>query len=793
MHSSPAFLGWSRVVCRRRRQEATASLFGLYWTMRFLTGLMSLMMMAAVSVRGSLAPVPWPATDGLGRSLPMASETGGPRPDRTVALFYFLWLGPHAGAGGPWDVRKILEDDPLAMQKPDSPRWGPLHAPHHWGESIFGYYTTDDAYVLRKHAQMLSDAGVDTVVFDVTNQLTYRASYMALLKTWSAVRAEGGRTPQVAFLCPFWQPATVVRELWRELYEPGLHRDLWFQWDGKPLILADPARLATDVVSMSFDEQAVVLAPGGDGAGDGAGVLAQTFTADREWAAVAARIPTWGTSDGAASLTLRRGGPTGEVVATRRLERLVDNDWVRLSLPGLEAAGAFCLELSDGSGRVGWWSSPVSVIPGGQALVNGVAVAGGRSLRVEYADPAVELIRDFFSFRSPQPDYFRGPERPDMWSWLEVFPQHAFFNARGEKEQMSVGVGQNAVGRRLGSMSESAGARGRSFHRGARDQRPGAAALGLNFAEQFEHALREDPRALFITGWNEWIAGRHDEFAGIREPVMFVDQFDHEHSRDIEPMKGGHGDAYYYQLAAAIRRYKGTPALPEVMAEAPISVAGDFAQWKAVPGSLADDVGDTAHRSHPGYAGHTQYVNTSGRNDIVEAKTAGQGGQLAFYVRTRETLSPSSEPGWMWLLLDADANPATGWEGYDLMVNRTPPSNGRATVEKNTGGWNWEIVGSAPIRWEGVHLHLELPRALLTIDGASGRYFDFKWADHMPENGDLASWLDAGDCAPNGRFKYRVAAAGPVAGPAEGAKAGSAAGLGGGEAGKTLVNPPARD
>ena len=147
----------------------------------------------------------------------------------------------------------------------------------------------------------------------------------------------------------------------------------------------------------------------------------------------------------------------------------------------------------------------------------------------------------------------------------------------------------------------------------------------------------------------------------------------------------------------------------------------------------------------------------------------------------------------MWLLLDADANPATGWEGYDLMVNRTPPSNGRATVEKNTGGWNWEIVGSAPIRWEGVHLHLELPRALLTIDGASGRYFDFKWADHMPENGDLASWLDAGDCAPNGRFKYRVAAAGPVAGPAEGATAGPAAGSGGGEAGKTLVNPPARD
>jgi hypothetical protein len=25
---------------------------------------------------------------------------------------------------------------------------------------------------------------------------------------------------------------------------------------------------------------------------------------------------------------------------------------------------------------------------------------------------------------------------------------------------------------------------------------------------------------------------------------MFVDQFDQEHSRDIEPMRGGHGDDY---------------------------------------------------------------------------------------------------------------------------------------------------------------------------------------------------------------------------------------------------------
>jgi hypothetical protein len=35
---------------------------------------------------------------------------------------------------------------------------------------------------------------------------------------------------------------------------------------------------------------------------------------------------------------------------------------------------------------------------------------------------------------------------------------------------------------------------------------------------------------------------------GYSAPVVLVDEFDEEHSRDIEPIKDGHGDDYYYQL-----------------------------------------------------------------------------------------------------------------------------------------------------------------------------------------------------------------------------------------------------
>jgi len=67
----------------------------------------------------------WAATDALGRTLPGAEQTGAPRADRTVALFYFLWLGRH-GEAGPFDITEILKQDPLALGNKDSPLWGAM-------------------------------------------------------------------------------------------------------------------------------------------------------------------------------------------------------------------------------------------------------------------------------------------------------------------------------------------------------------------------------------------------------------------------------------------------------------------------------------------------------------------------------------------------------------------------------------------------------------------------------------------------------------------------------------------
>lgn len=682
----------------------------------------------------------WVATDDLGRAVPVYPQVSAPRADRTVGIFYFLWLGEHI-QGGPFDVTKILATDPDAMQKPDSPLWGPLHVPHHWGESLFNYYLTDDESVLRKHAQMLSDAGVDVVIFDVTNQITYRDWYRALLRVWAEARRLGNRTPQVAFLAPFWSPSKVVKELWHDLYQPGLHPELWFRWEGRPLILADPDLLFTGEENGRQNTPAELLADH---------TLGQSFTTERALLAVSARFATWHTTTGAVTLTVRSNGPTGAALASERFQNVGDNTWLTLSLKSPLPPGNYFLEASDPAGLVGWWSHTEDKFPRGTAFADGAAVSGDRTLRLSFTDVETQAIREFFTFRAPQPDYFRGQTKPNMWSWLEVYPQHTFTNVAGQKEQMSVGIAQNAVDGRLGSMSEP-GALGRSFHQGATDSRPDAVRLGLNVTEQWQRALREDPRFIFVTGWNEWIMGRFAEFNRVKLPVMFVDQFDQEHSRDIEPMRGGHGDDYYYQLVSYVRQYKGARPLPPALPQ-PITVDGRFDDWRDVRPEFRDTIGDPVQRNHRGWDPQVTYRNDTGRNDLVVAKISWDEKTAWFYVRTREPITAPQGTNWMLLWLDVDANSRTGWFGYDFVINHAAPGS----LARHVGNaFNWAAAGTVQWRLAGNEMELAIPWSALGLKSPPAM-LDFKWADNCVRVGDWTDFTLNGDTAPNDRFNYRA-------------------------------------
>ncbi len=567
--------------------------------------------------RGSLPPVTWDtysdtwvATDGLGRSLPTFEEVGPPRKNKTVGIFYYIWHEFHSRLALTTN-RRILDTTNFLRADPQNPPF--VGGTYWWSEPLFGYYNSSDPSVLRKHAQMLSDAGVDMLVMDASNDLAYWEQWLEIGDLYTRIRQTGQKTPQIAYL--FWASTpTILPEMLTRYYKPGIYQDLWFQWKGKPLVLADAPRIPAAI----------------------AGDVSKNFSLRTSWA--------WSHADG----------------------------WF-------------------GDGK-------------------------------------------------------------DRWPWLDNTPQkYGWHESADRPEQVVVSAGHHASTNRGRSLVKD-------IEPPTKDQRP---ALGLQFNEQWQHALKVDPQFLFITQWNEWIAGGYpSEKDGMpfdgrimkKGQRFFIDEYNPEFSRDVEPMKGGFGDNYYYQLVANIRRYKGVRPIPRVVSR-PIRIDGRFADWKAVSPEFRDTLDDAVHRDAWSWAWLRHYVNTSGRNDIRSAKVSSDTQNIYFYVRTRQKMTSSRDKNWMILYLDTDQNPKTGWLGYDVVLNRVSAG----TIEKNVGGaYRWKRLGSVPFRASGAEMELSVPRKML---GITGTIFDFKWADNCVLDASKAGWSDFtvnGDAAPNDRFNYRA-------------------------------------
>ena len=384
----------------------------------------------------------------------------------------------------------------------------------------------------------------------------------------------------------------------------------------------------------------------------------------------------------------------------------------------------------------------------------------GRPLLLAPPDGLTDEHKRFFTIRRSWAWTHRAGwfgDGRDKWPWLDHYPQKPGWHDRPERpEQVPVCTAQHATSNI-----------GRSFHDGSQPP-PGRTATdrGPCFAEQWRQALKVDPEFVFITGWNEWIAQRFLK-APRRAPgaflgrplkpgdTFFVDQYNQEFSRDIEPMHGGHGDNYYYQMAAGIRRFKGVRRRAKASAAKTIAL-GEADAWANVGPELLDDVGDTAARDHPGFDAAERYVNKTGRNDFDAMKVARDATTLYFLARTREPITPPAGSSWMVPLLDTDADGKTGWAGYDFAVNRRRDAQGTCSIERNAGGWKWAPAGLARLHVEGRELHLAVPRAAVGLAAGKGKLkLDFKWTDNLPAEPTPLDFIDKGDAAPNGRFNYR--------------------------------------
>lgn len=708
-----------------------------------------------------------PATDALGRHLPMYNEVGTPKTDKKVGLFYWTWHTDNLADFSPvLNITEILDQYPEAERDAAHPAWQGIEGGvFWWDEPLFGYYRTTDEWVLRKHAEMLADAGVDVVFFDCTNgSFTWKSSYTKLLEVWSQAREDGVQTPQIAFLLPFGPTdgaMSSLNELYDDLYQPGLYKDLWFLWQEKPLIMAYPDCMKVQRNSAGLK-----------------------FAATAPFFAINATCPSWGNNVGNLTFRLYKWNNTYEqtVAGTPIIEKTFENfnDNAKLQLTfNKQEAGTYLWELCNGTETVGVWKynetngSSVS-------YYNSAQVSGNYESEIAYSSgltftklttgsshspvqiyqlidrQKVDAIQSFFTFRPGQPDYVNGPANNTQWAWLEVYPQHGFGSTdNGGYEQVAVGVAQNAsdaTGGHCGGFNTD-GTYGRSYTReNGQDSRPDSYYYGLNFQEQWNRALDLNPELVFVTGWNEWTAGRW--FDWDIKPFAFVDQYSAEKSRDIEPVKswGSKGDLYYLQLISNIRKYKGTDK--EVAAGGPMQIdLNDISGFSNVQPEFLSYKGNTIHRNHAGQGTNLFYNNSTGRNDIVKAKVAYDQDYIFFYVETADALTPKSDEKWMRLFIDFDRNKSTGWEGYDFLINRYNTGDS-AKVEKSENSWQWSQIGSAKYVIEDSVLVVKVNRSLLNVSDDSALDFEFKWSDNMQDDGNIMDFYVNGDVAPSGRFNY---------------------------------------
>ncbi|WP_449436252.1 hypothetical protein [Pedobacter steynii] len=173
-----------------------------------------------------------------------------------------------------------------------------------------------------------------------------------------------------------------------------------------------------------------------------------------------------------------------------------------------------------------------------------------------------------------------------------------------------------------------------------------------------------------------------------------------------------------------------------------------------IPAVYKDDSGDTFHRKHPGWGRINEYVNNTGRNDIVESRITSDERNVYFYVKTKDPLTPWDSPDWMHLFIGVKGAANQDWEGFQYVVNQRVLSNNTATLHNLKKDGSLGKSSSIKYRTDKNELELVIPKKQLGIIGNEFT-LDFKWADNSPVDGNAMHWLDKGDAAPNARFAYR--------------------------------------
>ncbi|MDO5308492.1 MAG: hypothetical protein Q4G03_03215 [Planctomycetia bacterium] len=640
-----------------------------------------------------LYPDTWFAVDALGRETPTYDQVGAVKTDqrRVVGIFYITWhTQNHANQPHPYtsDVTRILNEAPEARLDANHPAWHGSGS-FHWGEPETGYFLSQDEYVIRKDMSELMDAGIDVIILDVTNAVLYWDEWDVLFKVMTEMKQEGNAVPQFCFWSFNGESITVVQKLYERYYKEKLYEDLWFYWDGKPLLLYNPTpevdanRGGIKCHNPNYDPKAKTD-PNHPHYGDPEYTeeFYQDYTQEvKEFFTL--RSMWWGYYkwNGKRYIGTEDCWSFGYDLGNKDVQKMKPEELVSLHNGQREEAAVTPAQ------------HPSSLI--------------GKSWTRENGEPELN------EYDMPKPTYV---------PWLGKIVDHP-------------------------------------------------EAYGIYYQERWDEALCANPQFLYLNDWNEWTAGKYQTpetlkalnfmRRGADAQYFFVDQYNAEFNRCIQPMKGGYTDNYYMQTVNNIRRYKGVRQAPVSTGYVSLDAKSDnlakkaLRTWDAISVEYRDTVGDIIHRDAKGYGGE-HYVDATGRNDIVTCKVGVDADNLYFFAETANDWTPSSDPNWGLLFVNADQDYQTGWYGYDYALNLKVVDDGTTTLSRwdASNGGQWECVAQMSYAVDKNRLVIVVPRKALQADGDEIR-FDFKWSDNPTELTDPISLCVAGDTAPNRRFNYR--------------------------------------
>ncbi len=391
-----------------------------------------------------------------------------------------------------------------------------------------------------------------------------------------------------------------------------------------------------------------------------------------------------------------------------------------------------------------WYQNPVYdsiwFRPDGKPMI--VTNLGG------WTDAGDDLYVNYFDMKEVL--WPNGPQSPEGFPWMDFHYPQEFHYLSGA---MSVSVAQHNS---VAMSNQENGNRGRSFNVQTMSHDPSRVNYGDNYANQWQTVYNEKGvRFAFVTGWNEWIAIKQTT----NGKVSFVDEFNTDFSRDIEPMKGGYGDNYYMQTIAAVRQWKGREPYHYKYVNHSDCLDPDSPVWNDVP-AYADFEGDAIARDHNGTVKgdddrYIRYTDNSNRNDIVSVQVASDGEYLCFRVETAADVTAPQGENWMNILINVKSNTASGFNGYNFVLNKNPDlAGGTSEISRFTGsGYQTVSAGTAELAVSGRYLTVRVRLSALGLSD-NDRHIEFKVTDNITVQDDMSDYYVSGDSAPIGRTAF---------------------------------------